>query len=299
MNIDKINIQFSASSLEQFLRCKALYNYSHNKRKTVQLVHKAAALDFGGLAHKGLEVYFNELKEGKHYNDRMQATLMKIRESACDTNQSTIDIEKELPVILGAVEQSCEFWRFEDEQLEILGVEIPFDYILFEDDYLRVIISGKIDLLANIPSIAGSAEYKNLPLDHKTKSRSFPVDSLNDQFENYCVATSSNYLIVNEIGLQKTLKAEEKFKRHPISYDPAMLQEWKDDTTDLIINEYLENVKRDKWPKNRTSCRKFGRLCEFYEVCAASGQEAKDWKLESLFVDKEQWDKYTEGDKAE
>ena len=265
-------------------------------RKTVPISEKAKPLDFGTLTHQGLEVYFNQLAVGVHFNDRMNATLLKMKELASDVTESNVDVVEELPVLLNAVSQSCEYWRFEDEHLEILAVETPFDYILHEDDYIRIIISGKIDLLVNKPAMGGGASYTNLPYDHKSTSRDFPVDRLDDQFINYTIPTGSNFLIVNKIGLQKTLKPEEKFKRIPLSYDPLIVQQWKDNTIETIVNEYLSSVVRNSFPMNEGSCRKFGRLCEFYPVCDSSGEPAKEFKLNSMFVDREPWDKYKKGE---
>lgn len=293
---DKVNIVFSASSFDLFETCECKYNYSHNLRKTLPMIQRPESLDKGMLAHVGLETYFLALSEGAAFNDRMQKSLMKIREIASNLDKSNINIDDDLPVILSAVEQSCAFWRAEDEQLEVLAVEAPFDYILYEDDYLRIIISGKIDLLANVNGIGGNASYQNLPFDHKTFSRSGPVFRMSNQFKNYVAATKSNYLIVNRIGLQKTLSKEEKFKRIPLSYDPVMIEEWKENVKNVILNRYLTCIKTGTWPMNETNCYKFSRLCEFYEVCDSSGQEAKDYKLEQMFVEKEPWDKYEVGD---
>jgi hypothetical protein len=77
-------------------------------------------------------------------------------------------------------------------------------YLLYEDDDIRIYMTGKIDLRVNTKG------YTNLPYDHKTFSRSSPVNQMSNQFKNYCTA-KSNYLIVNRIGLQKTLKPHDKF----------------------------------------------------------------------------------------
>lgn len=292
----KLNLVFSASSYDTFEVCPQKFDFAQNKRKTVPVSQKSKGLDFGGLTHTGLEVYFNLLAEGKVFADRMHASLQAMRAAASDPDNSNIDIEDELPTILNAVEQSCDFWRHEDEHLEILAVEEPFDYLLHEDEFLRIIISGKIDLLVNKPSIGGSSAYTNLPFDHKSYQRAFPVDRLNNQFINYCVPTGSNYLIYNGVGLQKTLSPSEKFRRIPLSYDPAFIEQWKRNVTGVIIHQYLECVKENFWPMRPTSCRKFGRLCEFHAVCDASGDDTKLWKLESLYVDREHWDKYKESE---
>lgn len=289
---DKINIAFSASSLNTFQICPARYNYSSNLNKSLPVSSKPLALDFGGLGHVGMEGYFNSLAQGIHFNDAVQNGIMSINSFASNPDFSNIDIDKELPPIIEAMSQSCEFWRHEDETFEILGVEEPFDYILFEDDFLRIIISGKIDLRVNKPATrAGEVAYKNLPFDHKFLARNSIISRLDNQFINYCIPTESNYLIVNVVGKQKSLKPEEKFKRVPLSYDPLYIENWKKNTIDDILITYLSYVKENVWPMkpSQINCN----YCDFYNVCDVSGDEKdKLWKLETMYVDKEKWDKY-------
>jgi hypothetical protein len=188
------------------------------------------------------------------------------------------------------MEESCEYWRHEDETLEILAVEQAFAYVLYEDDVVRIIITGKIDLLVNKPGLGSGSDYKSLPIDHKTFRRDFPVLRLSNQFMNYCFATKSNFLLVNRIGLQKTLTPEQRFKRIPLSYDPIMLEEWKQNVVNIILQQYLACVTEDAWPMNLTSCLKFNRLCEYYDICDTSGKENKLYKLESKFETASPWD---------
>ena len=290
----KTNIVFSASSLNLWEWCECKYNYAHIMRKTLPPDQKPLPLDRGTLGHIGMELYFNQLSEGVHYNDRMHNVLYKIKEVASDPAKSNIDISEELPILLSNFEQSCEFWRFEDEHFEILAVETPFDYILFEDEWIRIIISGKVDLLVNKPGMGGGASYVNLPYDHKFVTRDFPVDRTDNQFINYAEVTKSNYLIVNKIGLQKTLKPEEKFKRIPLSFDSLFIEQWKENVIRTIIDKYLPARLRHHYPMRFSNCRKFGRLCEFHPVCNSSGEDAKRFKLESQYTEREPWDKYAE-----
>ena len=290
----KVNIILDMSMWDLFELCKARYNMHHNMNRTLPMSKKSQALDSGGLAHEGLEVYFNKLKEGIHYNDRMHAALQRMRLVSCDPDQCNLN-EEETKRVIQAVEESCDYWRFEDEQMEVLEVERVFAYVLFEDDYVRIIISGKIDVLYNMPQIGRASEYKNLPMDHKTYSREFEVPHLSNQFQNYCVATGSHYLICNRIGLHdpeaKTPKpSEEKFKRVPLSYDPLILEDWKNNTIHGILHEYLECVATGVWRMNFTSCWKFNRKCEYYEVCDTSGAENKLYKLTEGFLVSSPWD---------
>lgn len=286
----KVNIILDASKIDLFETCPKRYDFRHNHNKSLPLIHKAKALDIGGLAHLGLAVYFRMLGEEVKYDDRMQACLMKIREVSSDPEQSNSEPE-EVANLLSAIEQSCDYWRAEDENcLEILSVETPFAYVLYEDDIVRIILSGQEDLVVNFNGIGRAASYERLPIDHKTFSRDSMLLRKSNQFINYCAAVGSNYLVVNRIGLQKTLKAEEKFKRLPLSYDPIYIKDWKDNLTKMLLNEYLGCVASEYWPEKPTSCNKFNRLCEYYNICDSSGQDAKDSKLESDYVTVAEWD---------
>lgn len=287
---NKANIILDASKIDLFETCPARYNFRHNHNRGLSIAHKAKALDLGSLAHEGLGVYFSLLAEGKHYNDRMQACLMKIGEMSSNVLESNLESD-EVSLLLKAIEESCDYWRAEDENcLEVLAVEQPFAYELFSDDSVRIILSGKIDLLVNFTGIGRNASYQSLPIDHKTYSRDSMVLRKSNQFINYCSAVGSNYLVVNRIGLQKTKSAEERFKRLPLSYDPVYIQDWKDNLTKMILNEYLICVSESSWPEKPTSCFKFNRLCEYYSICDSSGQDSKDNKLESEYVLQTPWD---------
>jgi len=285
----KTNIILDASKIDLFQLCEMRYNIRYNLRRTLPANQRNSSLDMGTLGHVGMEIYYSLLKEGKHYNDRMHSTLLKIRSFASDPDQSNTNPD-EISLICNAVEQSCDYWRGEDEMMIIIAVETPFAYVLYEDEHIRIIISGKIDLLVNKPAFARNAGYENLPIDHKTQSRNFDAPRLSNQFINYCAATGSNYLFVNKIGLQKTLTPEQKFARVPFSYDPFIIQDWKDNITKMILGRYLECIATDEWTMNFTSCLKFNRLCEYYEVCDSSGQEAKLFKLENNYIEAEEWD---------
>lgn len=286
----KADIILDMSKFDLFALCEARYNMRYNLKRALPIYQKSKSLDLGAIGHIGMEEYFNLLQKGEHFNDRMHKSIMKMRVFANDPKLSSADPE-EIQLICNAVEESCDYWRAEDEnELEVLFVESPFMYLLHEDDYVRIWVSGKIDLVANKHGIGNNASYKNLPYDHKTQSRNFLAPELSNQFENYCVATNSHYLIVNKIGLQKTLRPEEKYSRVPYSYDPLQLDDWKENVTKVILGRYLQCVADNEWLMNFTSCLKFNRLCEYYEVCKRSGKQAKQEALDNNYVEAEEWD---------
>lgn len=266
------------SQYDMFLLCA--YRYRNRYELNLETPKRNEALDRGNLVHLANEVYYQGLKDGVKYDVAVTAALMKLREAF--VLEADLD-SNEAAQLIDTMEEYYDYWRVADQQFEILGVEEPFMYLLYEDDDMRIYMAGKIDLRIR------DNKYDNLPYDHKSFSRSGPVNSMSNQFKNYCAVTNSNYLFVNRIGLQKTLKPHEKFLRVPISYDHLILEAWKRNVVYNIM-EYLQCKAQGYWPTNETSCDKYHRLCEYYEVCLSSGEEAKQFKLMSNFIRVEPWD---------
>lgn len=276
-----INITLDATMLDTFIVCPEKYKNRFLLNKTTTI--KAAALDKGTLIHQGLEEYYRSLQKGYDYAVSKEAALEGINVAAAESDLPDEDISFLKRVLL----ENVSFWRHRDQELVILAVEESFSYLLEEFDYLgeviRVIMMGKIDLLVN------EANYKNLPYDTKTYSRTSPIYRMTNQFCNYAFATGSNYLVVNRVGLQTSMKAEEKHKRIPLSYDPLFLNQWKSNVIKWA-KIYADCIIENSWPLNTTSCDKYNRLCEYYEVCDSSGEEAKTYKLNTNFKTAEKWD---------
>jgi len=112
---------------------------------------------------------------------------------------------------------------------------------------------------------------------------------MSNQFRNYVNALNSNFLLVNKIGFQTTLKPHEKFTRIPLSFDPLYMDQWKYNVI-KTMEHYVECLADGYWPMNETSCDKFNRKCEYYDVDDSSGKEAAEYKLATLFKDGEPWD---------
>lgn len=266
-----------ATSLDMLQLCPARFNYRFNLNK--DSTAKARQLDRGTVVHVGLEKYYTALKNGDKYTDAVDMMLASARLALVE---SELDESENRP-ILHTLEECVDHWRVEDQGFIINEVEKAFSYVLHEDEDIRVIMTGKIDLLTT------DHQYTNRPMDHKSYDREFPVRRLSNQFMNYCYATGSNYLVVNKVGFQKTLKAVDKYKRIPVSYDPLILEEWKQNVIKWMLS-YLSFAAEGIWPMNFTSCDKFNRPCSYLEICESSGAEAKLFKLESSLKTVEAWD---------
>lgn len=276
--MSKVNIVMDMSQYDMFLLCP--FRFRNRYKLNLDSPTKAVSLDRGSLIHVANEVYYECLKQKSSYEYAVDSALLKMKEAFA--LESDLDND-EANRLVDTMEEYFDFWRVADQAFEILGVEESFLYQLYEDEEVKIYLAGKIDLRVK------DNKYNNLPYDHKSFSRSGPVNEMSNQFKNYCVVANSNYLIVNRIGLQKTLKPHEKFLRVPLTYDHLIFESWKKNVVANIMY-YLQCEASGYWPTNETSCDKFNRRCEYYEVCTSSGEEAKQYKLMSNFKVVDAWD---------
>ena len=277
--MSKVNIVMDMSQYDLFLLCHERYNNRYNLNLTAPT--KASQLDRGTIIHVGSEVYYDALRHGIAYQDAVNAALSKIRQAGVIAT----DLEPEyINRIIDVMEEYFDYWRVEDQNFQIVAIEQPFLIKIHEDDEVTIHLAGKIDLLTS------DDRYTNKPMDHKSHDRESEVHRMPNQFKCYAYATQSNFLTVNRIGMQKTLKAHEKFKRITLSYDPIYLEQWRQNVVKVILNQYLVCVAEDYWPTNETSCDKYFRRCEYFNVCDSSGQPAKLYKREADFITVEPWD---------
>ncbi len=275
---DKINIVMDTSQYDTFRLCEERFHYRYNLNKTLPI--KAKPLDRGTVVHVIAETYFELLKQGMKYEFAVNSALLKGKEVGVVNS----DLEpEEIARIVEVMEEYFDYWRIADQNRQIISVEQPFLYLLHEDDDIKIHMAGKIDLITT------DDKYTNLPTDHKSFERSYEVTRMGNQFKNYCTAINSNFLEVDKIGFQKTLKPHEKYLRPKVSFDPVILQEWKENIVKVMYH-YVDCATNNSWPMNETSCDKFNRKCEYLEVCDSSGREAKQFKLDSNYITIAPWD---------
>lgn len=288
-----INIVLDTSMLDTLQLCELKFHRRYNLNLTPPI--KAVPLDRGDIIHVAQEAYWNELAISRDWPLAVEKALVAFRVAAAKSDLDVIDpmrsknISSTSDYIMQVLEENFEFWRYEDITYEIESVEKPFTYILYQDyveafkDIVRILMMGKIDLVLSSNRVTLS------PMDHKSIDRDFGVKRFQNQFTNYAIATDSSLVLVNRIGLQQSLKPAEKYKRIPVSYDPLTKEQWRLNTIKWVFR-YLENSLTKDWPENRTSCDKFNRLCEYYDVCDSAGEEAKLYKLDTFFNVSKPWD---------
>lgn len=277
MSNSKINIVWDSTILDSFQNCQCYHNYRHNKNKVPVL--KPKPLDQGSVMHHGTEALYNGYKDSLSFETAVENALKAIRVALTNSDLDSAQGDR----CLAVMEEYAIRWRIEDRGWVISAVESPFSFVLYEDDTIRIIMIGKIDLLWS------NHQYENLPVDHKTYERDFELSRLANQFTCYAYATNSNYLLVNRIGFQTSIKPEVKHKRVPLSYDPIFKEQWKQNVIKWAYL-YYDCYAEKSWPMNTTSCFKFNRPCIYKDICETTGDENKEYKLNINFKTEEPWD---------
>lgn len=265
--------------MNSFMSCPAFFNYRFNLNKVAVL--RAKPLDKGGLVHVGLENYYQGLKDNLPYDAAVDKAMVATRVAAAtDSDLDTHEVERVFEVLLEYFPR----WRIVDMGWQIGEIEKSFIKILYEDETFRLVVIGKVDLTIS------NNQYTNVPVDHKTYERDFPVTRLGMQFPTYAWATNSQWLFVNRVGFQTSIKPEIKHKRVPLSFDSEFIEQWKQNWIKWAMR-YYDCIESNDWPMNTTSCFSFGRLCEYHEVCDTSGtNEQKEHKLHLHFKTDKPWD---------
>lgn len=273
----KINIVLDATLLDAYCHCPCYFDYRHNKNKTTDILAKP--LDQGSVMHHGLEAYYLGIKNQLKFESCLDNALKSIRVALTDSDLTPPQGDR----CLAVMEEYAIRWRIEDRGWVISAVEQPFSFVLYEDEIIRIIMIGKIDLLWS------NHKYTDLPMDHKTYERDFELSRISNQFTCYATATDSNYLVVNRVGFQTSIKPEIKHKRVPLSYDPTFKEQWKRNVIKWAYR-YYDSCTDNDWPMNSTSCFKYNRMCVYKDICETSGEENKIYKLNTNFKTSEPWD---------
>lgn len=232
-------------------------------------------MEGGSLGHAVLERYYKLLKQNINFEDALNDALEIGRQSYVDMTLETADAEW----ILETCRRYAEKNRYDG--IKVLDVEKAFLMPIYEDDDLRILYSGKIDLIAEFPVIGKAC------LDHKFRGRKNEETILSNQFIGYAAATESPVVYVNEVGLQKTIKDDERFRRIPLSYQAGHITKWKKDV--VFWGKQIDYFfQTNTWPRvfNNYICKG----CQYNRVCMSSSDEEMIRQLKQNFYVGEEWD---------
>lgn len=236
----------------------------------------------GGLLHIMLEPYY-KLKAHKSRWQQNRATHRTIVQNCINigrykATKMQIDIA-EVENVIDTFLKYTDFWE-NDGWDNIKAVEQVGSKIIYDSEDLTILYEFKIDLILQLQNAI-------IPVDHKSAKARRDPNQLANQFKGYCVVLGVNNIMINEIGFQKSLKPQDKFRRHVLSYSNEILEEWVG-TTVWWVRHAMDVIESGYYPQNFTSCDKYSG-CIYKEICIAD-QSVRDYKINSMFNTKNRWD---------
>lgn len=296
--MSKLYLSVDSQLLNAIQACatKARYQFIEN----LQPPTKAPALEKGSLMHTCLEIYdglrgkcvnedsetWQSLREAHLYlylDGLYEFTPDEITKFAVEAGRmfaSRMEVSTEdSAAVLYQMKEYADFYR--NDPWSTLAVEEIATRVMYEDDELQVLYTGKIDRVVEQGNIRA-------PMDHKTSERRQDPSSLSNQFIGYCWILGMNNIIIDKIGFQKTLKPVERFQRYILTIDEARINEWWLNSITWIRSYVNGSLKTGEFSMNLTSCDKYGS-CIYSSLCE-SNPEGRNWRKERDYIVGEVWD---------
>jgi len=309
----KKNVVMDATMMSS-LSCGRFHDIRFN-HQLVSMKGKSNSLEVGSLIHKIFEVFYQHKIDGFPNNVSTANALIagQMYITGCphcagftaDVGKPTCGHEPdEYPGMTNTPEESEGYvtgWKFalntceqyfnfyKNDAFIPLSAEQVKGEVLYEDDEIRVLWKGKIDLVIDTNQIG------IVPMDHKTFKQRRDKSSLSNQFMGYCLLFKSRNVIVNKIGLQKSLKIEERLTREVVSFSADRLLEWQGETLPYYAYKYIEYTESGYWPPNYSQCDNLYGPCPYKEVCEAD----RNMRVEVLRLNFQKvpvWDPTNKGD---
>jgi len=272
---DRITLSIDSQWLTAIQTCGRYMNYKLIQNLRPQ--QKPEALEKGDLLHKMLATYYETKLEGKNFQEAMAQGLVIGGQHAATLSLSMTTCEE----IIFQFREYCQYRA--DDGWRPIEIERPFTRIFYEDDNIIIHYTGIVDLIADTP--AGVAV-----VDHKSTSKNYEPNLLNNQFFGYSWAFDIPNIIVNLIGFQKTYGPEKRFTRHVLNYPKSLVEDWRIEAVRSIITAY-KWMEMDSFPANFTACDKWGG-CEYAQICRTT-PDAREWKASAFYTKGEPWNPYT------
>lgn len=227
----------------------------------------------GNIIHSMLELYYNNVIAGKVLIENIKESITLLKELLSKTN---IDQEDKQAITNSAMEY---FGFYANDLYKPLKVETPFSYELYEDENVKILLEGKLDLVTEREQ--GDGEKLSYVFDHKSRKKDSTPSLLQNQYQAYALATGIPNVVDNQFGLQTSKKPADKFKRRVYSYTKEQLDEFAEWSIYWVLM-FDTAIQRNHFPPNYTSCYS----CDFAGVCE-SNKEFRQEKLERFFVKRE------------
>jgi len=308
----KKNVIFDATTLTSLMGCGRFTDLRFNHRFT-STKGKSNSLEVGTLIHKVLEVYYKHMIKGfpRATSIGQAMTAGQLYVTGCpqcgNMTEGSPSCGHELgeyPGLTNTAEQSEKWnvgWRFALQTCEQyfefykndawipLSAEQVKGEVLYEDDEIRILWKAKFDLIVDTNQIG------IVSVDHKTFKQRRDKTTLSNQFSGQCLLLKARNVIVNKIGLQTSLKIDERLTREVVSFSADRLLEWQSEILPYYAYKYIQYAESEYWPPNYSHCDTVFGPCMFKHVCEAD-RNMREEVLRNEFMIGPVWDPTNRGD---
>lgn len=268
-------LRCSHSEAESYRKCERAHYYSYGMK--LDGITISQPLFKGNVGHKGLEVYYQSIKDGVSQADA-EAACFEAMVSESDL-YDTFDKTAALAATMQLVVDYFDNYRVQDARMDILASEISLDVQLTD----TLVVPMKVDFIVREPG------YGVIAYDSKFTGNFFneALVDINPQLPLYKAALQAagwpiTNIGYNELRTVKTKAAQvdpsEQFRRTIVPSSPARLTN--------TVREQLKTARRIERYRNlndlkqweslviRTAYKDTCQSCSFKEICAADLNDA-------------------------
>ena len=275
-----------ATLLSSLMSCARLHDIRFNHR-LVSVKGKSNSLEVGSLIHKVFEVFYDHQINAFPRNTSVGNALIagQLFITGCpycadgqNESPSCKHEPGEYPGVFNTPEMNDRYvigWRFaldtcqqyfdfyKNDAFIPLSAEHVKGEVIYEDDEIRILWKAKFDLIIDDNQIG------ILSMDHKTFKQRRDKTTLSNQFLGQCHLLKSRRVLVNKVGLQTTLKIDERLTREVVSFSADRLLEWQGEILPYYAYKYIQFTESGYWPPDYTHCDTMFGPCPYKEVCEA------------------------------
>lgn len=284
MSEDKRILPLDSQILDAIQKCPFYthLNFVRNFRPNKIIV----PLERGDLGHTMLEVYYKLLQKGYEWNEAVERATELGREKYQSLEGLDLQTSEWL---VKTFHQYAKYYQYDG--IQIKGVEDSFSFIIYEDDELIVAYEGKIDLRCELPNVGETI------FDHKFRQIKAEYIGLDNQLIGYSIATNSDFVFVNEVGLQKSYEPEKKFRRIMVPVGSGVKERWLKNTV-MWAKQLDHYIQSNVWPQAHTKTPPQGLSqclsCQYNQICNSENDEEMVRKIEDYFRMGERWSAHKE-----
>lgn len=249
-------------------------------------------IESGDLMHVMLKSHYRNWQ--LHIDERMKIATEKAWKRAKSLNLPDAVVSDDIAIY----REYAKFYA--GEPIVPILVEDYFAKILYEDDDIRIIFVGIVDLGVD------NRGHKQV-WDHKTSERASNPQPFNNQFVGYSWATGVDTIVVNTInmtplftpklGKESSIQGDKRFKRFWFSYPDSVKERWRFNAARQVLR-LVEACKDGYFEQDLTSCNKFNHPCIYQPLCMTE-PELRGWRAQRDYVVAERWDPFKRDDEEE